>query len=420
MKVLLHTWFIRNWPRKCVAACLAIGIWFLIDRSLTTTKTLLNVPIRLEHIPAGKTVTGIREDGTLKRGINLIITGNKSFLDELTRDNVEVLFDASGKQDEWIATVSKHNIRFNRSSADVAGRISKVTARNVLIKLTRVLTEKIPVIITQPIGKAPDGYLFLDIWPRKLYITVSGPEEAVKKLSKKGVKLTFNLNDISKEQLDDPHLSTQKKQGDVVSYFVPNHRKQVFLSGLSSVPFEINDPDMKFLRIDFLRSEMLGIGFSLPVSLFFPPETGATLNPDTLRLDPKPLLMQRRGLYSVKRPLFAKGVSPLFLEITKGRIELVITVAPEKKGVRSDSSIRFVNPKKLEDHYVRVLMSDASDREIYDLEPRVREEYLRSRFRSYMSRFELFTEGGTPFSPVSFSENGLIFLEEKRNRSPSG
>jgi len=39
-----------------------------------------------------------------------------------------------------------------------------------------------------------------DIWPYQLYITVKGAEEIIKDLKAKGSQLTFNFNDISKNQ----------------------------------------------------------------------------------------------------------------------------------------------------------------------------------------------------------------------------
>ena len=54
-----------------------------------------------------------------------------------------------------------------------------------------------------------------------------------------------------------------------------------------------------------------------------------------------------------------------------------------------------MNPRMLEDRYVSTLMSDVSDEEIRDLQPNLREEYLRNRFRSYMNRFQFFKGSDT-------------------------
>lgn len=119
------------------------------------------------------------------------------------------------------------NIRSDNPDLNVSQGISRVSQQNFIIKLTKLVTEKIPIIITQPIGEAPRGYQFLDIWPYQLFITVSGPEDQVKHLKSRGLKLTFNLNDISRTQLDELGSSSIKKHSDVVSFFVPNNWKQI-------------------------------------------------------------------------------------------------------------------------------------------------------------------------------------------------
>ena len=83
MKTLLKNLFINNWPRKCLSIILAIAIWFLVNKSLTATKTILNVPVRIENIPPGKTVEGIQSNGLLNRRVSLTLTGNKQLLEDL-------------------------------------------------------------------------------------------------------------------------------------------------------------------------------------------------------------------------------------------------------------------------------------------------------------------------------------------------
>lgn len=418
MRTLLKKLFISNWPRKCLSIILAIIIWFVVNKSLTTTKTIAGVPVRIENIPPGKTIADMQSNGILNRRVNLTISGNKTLLEDLTSNDIEVVFDASNKEGEWIATINKRNIRTDNPEVNISQGISKVSTQNFLIKLTKLKTEKIPIIITQPIGEAPKGYQYLDIWPYQLYITVSGPEETVKKLKSRGLKLTFNLNDISKAQLDDLRSISNKEHSDVVSYFVPNHLKQISLPLLSPTPIEINDPDAKFLRIDFLRYELLKVDSAVPVALFFPPNKLGQLNPQKIHLTPNQMLENRNGLKIISTPLYAKGVSSFFLELMKDMVQLMILVTPKEEGECLDWSIQFINPKILEDRYVHILMSDVSDEEIHDLQPRVREEYLRTRFRSYMNRFELFTSSNEKFDICPKLQGNSVQLQDiKRNGS---
>jgi len=98
MRTLLKNLFISNWPRKCLSVILAIAIWFLVNKSLTTTKTIINVPVRIENIPPGKTVEGVQSNGLLNRRVNLTLTGNKQLLEDLNANDVQVVFDASGQE----------------------------------------------------------------------------------------------------------------------------------------------------------------------------------------------------------------------------------------------------------------------------------------------------------------------------------
>lgn len=416
MRTLLKNLFIKNWPRKCLAIVLGIIIWFVVSKSLTSTKTITNVPVRIENIPPGKTISDIQPNGILNKRINLTLSGNKTLLDDLTANDIEVVFDASNKQGEWIATITKRNIRSDNPDINISQGISAVSTQNFLVKLTKLMTEKIPIIITQPIGESPKGYQYLDIWPYQLYITVSGPQEMIKKLKSRGLKLTFNLNDISKSQLDDLSSNSTQDHFDVVSYFVPNHLKQISLPLLSPTPIEINDPDAKFLRIDFLRYELLKIDNPIPVSFFFPPNQIGHLNPQKIELIPNKVIENRGGFKVIPPPLYVKGVSSFFLEMIKDMIQLVILVTPKENGECLDWSIQFINPKILEDRYVHILMSDVNDEEIYDLQPRVREEYLRNRFRSYMNRFELFHSNNQKFKICPQLEGTSIKIEKKQEQ----
>lgn len=417
MRTLLKNLFINNWPRKCLSIILAIIIWFVVNKSLTTTKTISNVPIRIENIPPGKTVDGIQSNNLLNRRANLTITGSKSLLEDLNANDIQVVFDASGKEGEWIATITKRNIRSDNPDINISQGISKVGQQNVILKLTKLVTEKIPIIITQPIGEAPKGYQFIDIWPYQLYITVSGAEDVVKNLKSRGLKLTFNLNDISKAQLDDLRTMDTQKHSDVVSFFVPNSWKQISLPALSPTLIEINDPDAKYLRIDFLRYELLKVETPIPVSLYFPPNKMGNLSAHKVNINTNSIVESRNGLKILSETLYAKGVSSLFLEIMKDMIQLVVIVSDTDQKCLSWSP-QFVNAHKLEDRYVRALMSDVTDEELRDLQPQVREEYLRNRFRNYMNRFQLFKSEQEKFDICpELQGNSILINEVKKNGS---
>ena len=225
MKSFFTFLLLNNWQRKSISLILAVVIWMVVNHSLTTTKTITNVPIRVINIPSGKTIEGMHSSGRLNKKLTLSIVGNKTVLEEISSNDLEVVIDGAGKSDEWIATISKRNLISLNPEIDISKGISRVYHPNFIIRLTKLVTEKLPIVITQPIGEAPRGYELLDVFPYKVMLTVSGPEEVIRRLSLKEQKLTFNLNDISKAQLDAITSVQHADQNDVVSYFVPDQWK---------------------------------------------------------------------------------------------------------------------------------------------------------------------------------------------------
>ncbi len=396
MKGLLHRFFLQHWQRKAISAALAAFIWLAVNHSLTSTRTISNVPVRIVNVPAGKTVEGLNSNGFLSKKMALSLVGNKATLDDLAATDLEVVIDASNKGEEWIASINKSNLISLNPDIDIGKGISRISHQSFIIRTAKLVTEKIPVLITRPIGEPPRDYQFVDIWPYQLNLTVAGPEELVKQLKTKGVKLTFNLHQIAKNQLDDLAVTRTGGHGDVVSYYVPDLWKQVTLPLLSDTPIEINDPQAKNLRIDFVRSNLLPIEKPIPISLFVPPHCMRLINPKAVALSPCGLLENAEGFTFFSSRIYAKGVSAPFLKIVRDMLEIVVIVVPKAEKAKLEWSLQFINPSVLEDRYVSLLMSDASDDEIRDLEPALREEYLRNRFRNYMNRLQLCWADETP------------------------
>lgn len=416
MKSLLKSIFIDNWPRKCLSLVLAIVIWFVVNQSLTTSKTIPNIAVRIVNIPPGRTVEGVQSNGLLNKRITLTITGKKTILEDLNSNDFEVVIDASNQRGEWIATLSKKNLVPLNPDINFTGGISKISHKNFIVKLTKLVTEKIPIIITKPIGEPPKGYQFIDIWPYQLYITISGPESVVKKLKSRGVNLTFNLSDISKAQLDDIRGVDYNTKQDVVSYFVPNHWKQISLPLLSNTPIEINDPNAKFLRIDFLRDELIPLKSAMQINLFYPGSYGAFFNIQKMGITSQNKTVEtRNGLKFFSESLYAKGVSELFTEIMRDMMQILVIMTPRSEQSKMNWTLDFVNHRSLESKYVSTLLSDVSDEEIHDLRPSLREEYLRNRFRNFMNRMQLYTQQGNPFSLQIKQEGNNVIVDQVQN-----
>lgn len=404
---LLRNLLLNNWERKVISLFLAVVIWLFVNHSLTTTKVLENVPIRLINIPTGLTVDGLQPNGMLSKKISLTLHGNKTQLAQIAPHDIEVVLDALDKSDEWLAAITRKNLNSINPDIDLSKAIKKVVIQPLTINFTRLVTEKIPVFVTQPIGESPRDYQFLDVWPYRLNMTVSGPEEVIKQLKAKGINLTFNLNDISRTDLE-----AEENKTDEVSFYVPDDWKQISISSLSDRPFEIDDPQAMELRIDFVRSDLHPIAKAIPINLFFPPEHSLTLNPETYSLALGGLVQQFHGLYLLRKSLYAKGVSRLFIELVQDMLEISILLSPKTEKKHLDWSVQFLNPRILEDKYISILMSDDLERDADPSIAKRREEYLRNRFRHYMNRFQLYKSDREKFDLNIELQDRQIVVQE--------
>lgn len=411
MRSLFKRIFLDNWQRKTISLFLAVIIWLLVNQSLITSKTISNIPVRVINIPSGKTIVDLQSDGILTKRATLTLVGNKGVLDELTSNDLEVLIDAQNKKGEWIAPITRRNLSSLNPEINLAKGINRVSPTSVIVRLTKLVSEKIPVFITKPIGEAPREYQFLDIWPYQLAMNISGPEEVVKRLKAKGVRLTFDLSDISKSELDSLSARSDSVRGDEVSYFVPEQWKRVSIPLLSDTPIEIDDPRAKDLRIDFARVSLLPIKSRIPIVVYYPTETLSLYNPNTISIAPSNLIEKINGLDLFIEPLFAKGVSQLFVNVIEEMIQIVVVIDPTDHHQLS-WSIEFINPRLLEDRYVSRMMADVSEEEVRDLQPLLREEYLRNRFRSFMNRFQLYKSDEKRLELNIQLENNQIVIRE--------
>ena len=390
MRTLLQRLFLDNWHRKLLSLILAMIIWMVVSHQMTVTKHVSNIPVRVDHLPAEKTIENMQVNGILNKRITLTITANKSVMDDLTGKDFEVIIDARGKPDQWIATINKKNLVSLNPDLDIAKSITRVVPYDLIIKQSKLVTEKIPILISQPIGEPPKGYQFLDVWPYQLYVTVTGPEETVKRLKARGQKLTFNLSDITYSELDALQSHQNQDHSEEVSFYVPNAWKKINLPMLSDSAVEIDDTQAKDLRIDFTRQDLIPIGTPLPVSIFFSPKYSSTLNPDTYSLATNDFLVKKNGIRMITHPLYAQGVSRLFVDIVKDMLQILVIAVPKTERESLLWNCQFVYPHELEDRYVAKVMSESSE-DAGDLQPHATEEYLRNRFRNYMNRFRLYT-----------------------------
>ncbi len=421
MRTLLRNFFISHWQRKLLSLVLAVIIWLVVSHSLTGTRIIGNIGVRIINLPPGKTVEGVQPNGFLSKRISLTLSGNRNVLDQLTANDLEVVIDVGDAQNEFVASIQKKNLLSLNPEIDLATGITRVSSPNFLIRPMRLVTEKIPIVVTSPIGEAPRGYQFLDIFPYRLYVTVSGPEKIIKRLKDREIRLTFNLNEITRAQLDtltNTQGNTQEKNSnDEVCFLVPDTWKQINIPSLSDTPITIDDPDAKLLRIDFTRRELLTLDTPLPVALFYPPEFVSTINPNTLKLIPGGILQDFYGTCMISQPLAVKGVSRLFLDVVKEMMQIVIIAEPVRDQSALQWSLEFVDHRRLEDEYVNLLSSESMDEDLTNMQTDLREEYLRNRFRSYMTRLQLYKPNDTRFDLKATLQGDKVKVEQGGGKS---
>src|SRR5438132_7884004 len=103
----MKSFFLNNWQRKLASLVLAAVIWIGMNYTMTVTKVVPNIPVRVKNLSAEKTMEGMQINGLLKKHVSLAMTGHKSDLDELSAKNLEIVIDAKDKPQEWIATITE-------------------------------------------------------------------------------------------------------------------------------------------------------------------------------------------------------------------------------------------------------------------------------------------------------------------------
>jgi len=389
MESIIARIFFHNWQRKLVAVLTAIVVWLFVNHSINETKTISNVPIRIINLPADKTIQGLLPNGMLSRRITLTLTGSKDVIDELEPGDLEVILDAStADNDEWIVQITKKNLVSLNPSIDLLQHISQVSHSDFIIKLSKLVNAKIPVTILIPTGTPPQGYEYLDVWPQHFVQTMVGPEEELQHLKEKGIEVTFDLSDISKADLDAIKINGHN---DEISFHVPEKWKQISIPFRHNTYEELHDPEAQNLRIDFLRKEFLPLDKEIPIRIFYPLDDLDKVNPEIYSLALSDDIQKKNELTIFTKPLFAKEVSRLFIDVIRNSIEIVIVASPKNKRKVLSWSLEFINPHDLEDTYVAFSIANSTTgKNSQGPIPKKKEELLRKRFRDYMQHLTLY------------------------------
>ncbi len=399
--------FIERWQRKFLALIIAIIAWTLMHQAITITRTISDIPVKVIHLPPGKTIEGLLPSGYLETKLTITIVGSRSALEKLSAADLEILVDAEGKGDEWIVHADKASLVSKNAALDLRRSIKDVVQNEFILSLTPLITEQVPIIILKPSGSPPPGYQFLDVWPQFLTQTVSGPQKEVLKLKAKGIKLIFDLGQIQSKNLMEISSSDPENQEEI-SFYVPDSWKKVAIPFLGNTEVVLNDPDSSSLRINFLKRTFLSLDTLIPISLYFPFETVNTLNSEKIRIEASSLVKKSNGLFFLNEPLYAKDVSSLFLDVVRNHLELVI-IASNKDYL--EWSIDFVNFKGLERAYVALALAEYPDKLAKELPLHLKQEQLESRFRTYVDQFRLYNSQKQPFKLHPVLKDQQILLQ---------
>jgi len=385
--------FWHNWQRKLFALVAALIVWFFVGHSITETKTIRNVPIRISNLPSDKTIIGLLPNGILNKRINLILSGSKDVIEEVEPGDLEVNIDASSiDHNDWIVQINKKNLVSLNPNIDIVSNINSVSHTEFVIKLNRLVTANIPVQVLVSKGESPPGYAFLDVWPQKLMQVVSGPEEQIQKLQAKGLQLVLDLNEISKGDLDSIKSPYQPVENNEISFPVPSKWKKVRIPIRNHNLEALNDPDAQYLRIDFLRQELLPVETKLPIRIFFPTLNLKAMNPDSVSIAEKEGVVAFDNGVSLFQPqLYVKNVSRLFLDVVRNYLSLNIVAAPKTETDILLWNLEIVSSRELEETYVAYqVASSPYNKQLNSRTARKKENLYRARFRSYLQKLALY------------------------------
>lgn len=400
---------LTNINRKVIALATAVVVWIFVNQSITETKTIPNVPIKILNLPEDKTIPGLLPNGYISQRVTLTVSGSKDVIQELEPGDLEVHLDAAIVDDnDLVVLITKKNIVSLNPSIDLRHYITNISHPEFVLKLSKLVTEKIPIFIKTPTGDAPKGYEYLDIWPETLMQILSGPEEEIEALKSKGLKLTLDLNLITTEELDALKQSTKHGHNDEISYFVPERLKKIPIPFRDHAAQEINDPEAQNLRIDFLKKKLNPLGKEIPIAVYYPLKTLHNVNPSTQKLKNSSEIPFMDGISLFSPPLYVKDVSRLFLDIIRDHLEIVITAAPKNERETLQWSLEVINASDLEDTYVAYVIANQKKNWSETTNPKNREEVLRKRFKDYLQKLVLYRANGEKLNLVNTVINSEI------------
>lgn len=410
MESLISRLIFHNWQQKLVALGSALLIWVFVSHSIIETKIIPGVPVRVVNLPADKTILGLNPNGLLSKRITLTLTGSKNVIREIEPGDLEALIDASIiDHDDWIIQINKKNLVSLNPAIDLKNNIKQVSHTEHVIRIRPLITDKVAITISPPTGQPPEGYEYLGIWPLQLTQTLSGAEEDIQNLKLKGLEISFDLNKISKNDLDQATSMSGNLQNDEISFLVPANWKKVAIPFHNYSQEEFNDPEALYLRIDFLRKELLPVKNLVPIRVFYPLKLSAEINPHTYQLEVSEPILEENHITVFSKSLFVEGISRLFLDVVRQNMEITIVAASITEREQLQWAVNIIDAHELEDIYTAFLISQKGPlKKNKETSLKNREALFRKRFRDYLQKLNLLNANGEKLQIESKLENGKI------------
>jgi hypothetical protein len=376
----------QQWQRICFSALAGVFSWWYIHETQISTKVFSDVPIFIQGLPPGKTLGGLRKDGRLMRPFSLTLKGRKKVLETINTDQIEVLINATGKGDVWKEEVTLNSLRCLNPEIQLNRIISEINHPPLQIRLTTKASRDIPVAILPPSGSLPKGYRLIDIWPDQLVQSVEGPEEAVQALTVRKLFLTFDLNRITKQQLE--RLGEELTPGSEIYFKIPESWKYIELPAPFGESRPLQDPEAENLTLVILKPAMLSLDSPLPIRISpLPvPLTNSPILNYELKVTSDELNVQMiNHLPHWIKAIYVEGISKEFLQTIQPHLELVVYVGT--KGSIT-CQVEVANSPRAEQKYIQKLIQTHFERNNHA--EMMLQKRLTKQFWYYMSQMKFY------------------------------
>lgn len=399
----------ENWNRKAIALISAIIVWIIVNQSITESKTIPNIPIKILNLPADKTIIGLLPNGYTSQRVTLTLSGSKDVVRQLEPGDLEVHLDASTTHsDTWVVQINKKQLVSLHPSIDLRHNVTQVHHPELVLKLSPLAEEKVPVSIRYEKEETPQGYIFLNIWPDKFSQSISTAKEVLIKLRKEGLTLPLDFNAISTEELDAIAASENDHVIDEVSFYIPNSWKRITLPFKPYAEKDLNAPEAEQLRIEFLKEELIPINREIPLAIYTPSQHLSSLNSLSYHLQESKEVSFVNGNPVFTRPLYARYVSRRFLDIVREYLALFVIAVPQSERQFLQWSFEVIDSQDLEDTYVAYALANDSTETKHLHDQKRREKLLRKRFHFYLNSLRLFTADGYPLNLICTVEDDEV------------